>query len=161
MDRMKGSPFRASREAWPSVRRWASASPTCGAQQVVRKNRSSAHAVPQGSERARHLHTRRTPRRGSQCETLGSIRFLRSGSRATMILRPRTQVTTPLSSLRAAWRSSFTPGWAKSLEDGDLVRLRAGQTGFIKGGRIHDARYITKCKLVYVHNSPFAFNHEQ
>jgi quercetin dioxygenase-like cupin family protein len=47
------------------------------------------------------------------------------------------------------------------VQDGDLVRLRAGQTGFIKGGRIHDARYITKCKLVYVHNSPFAFNHEQ
>ncbi len=47
------------------------------------------------------------------------------------------------------------------VQDGDVVRLRAGQTGFIKGGRIHDARYTSACKLVYVHNTKFEFKDER
>lgn len=47
------------------------------------------------------------------------------------------------------------------VQDGDVVKLHAGQTGFIKGGRIHDARYISACKLVYVHNTTFAFKDER
>ena len=41
--------------------------------------------------------------------------------------------------------------------DGDVVVLNKGETGYIKAGRIHDAKYIEECKLVYVHDKAFAF----
>jgi quercetin dioxygenase-like cupin family protein len=50
-----------------------------------------------------------------------------------------------------------------TLESGKLVRdgapliLRRGETGYIQGGRIHDARYTQACKLVFVHDRAFAF----
>ena len=48
-----------------------------------------------------------------------------------------------------------------SLEpDGELVVLNKGDTGYIKAGRIHDAKYIEECKLVYVHNKAFGFTAE-
>ena len=49
----------------------------------------------------------------------------------------------------------------KLVQEGDVVRLTAGQTGFIKGGRIHDARYTSACKLIYVHNTKFEFKDER
>ena len=44
--------------------------------------------------------------------------------------------------------------------DGDSVVLGSGQTGYIKAGRIHDARYLEPCKLVYVHDRAFGFTAE-
>ena len=44
--------------------------------------------------------------------------------------------------------------------DGDLVVLGKGDTGYIKAGRIHDAKYIEECKLVYVHDKAFGFTAE-
>ena len=44
--------------------------------------------------------------------------------------------------------------------DGDLVTLNKGDTGYIKAGRIHDAKYIEECKLVYVHDKAFGFTAE-
>jgi mannose-6-phosphate isomerase-like protein (cupin superfamily) len=44
--------------------------------------------------------------------------------------------------------------------DGDQIVLNAGDTGYIKAGRIHDAKYIEVCKLVYVHNKAFGFQAE-
>lgn len=41
--------------------------------------------------------------------------------------------------------------------DGSLVTLNKGETGYIKAGRIHDAKYIEDCKLVYVHDKAFGF----
>src|SRR6185295_1820206 len=41
--------------------------------------------------------------------------------------------------------------------DGAPVVLSAGQVGYVKGGRIHDARYLEACKLVYVHDKAFGF----
>jgi quercetin dioxygenase-like cupin family protein len=41
--------------------------------------------------------------------------------------------------------------------DGDKVFLSKGETGYIKGGRIHDARYLEACKLVFVHDKAFEF----
>jgi len=41
--------------------------------------------------------------------------------------------------------------------DGDVVILNAGNTGYVKAGRIHDAKYIDDCKLVYVHDKAFGF----
>lgn len=32
-----------------------------------------------------------------------------------------------------------------------------GDTGYMKGGRIHDAKYLEKCKLVFVHDKAVAF----
>ena len=32
------------------------------------------------------------------------------------------------------------------------------RVGYIRAGRIHDARYVETCRLVYVHNGAFAFN---
>mmetsp|Transcript_92455 Transcript_92455/g.135132 ORF Transcript_92455/g.135132 Transcript_92455/m.135132 type:complete len:176 (-) Transcript_92455:52-579(-) len=53
----------------------------------------------------------------------------------------------------------FKPDGAegKLVPDGIPVDLVAGQTGLIEANRIHDAKYITECKLVYVHNSAFGF----
>lgn len=44
--------------------------------------------------------------------------------------------------------------------DGDPVYLQSGETGYIKAGRIHDAKYLEDCKLVYVHDKAFGFTAE-
>jgi gentisate 1,2-dioxygenase len=41
--------------------------------------------------------------------------------------------------------------------DGDRIVLNKGDVGYTSAGRIHDARYIEECQLVYVHNGAFAF----
>jgi len=41
--------------------------------------------------------------------------------------------------------------------DGEPVILRAGETGYIKANRIHDAKYLEDCKLVYAHDKAFGF----
>lgn len=46
------------------------------------------------------------------------------------------------------------------IEDGAPVILNKGETGYIKAGRIHDAKYIEECKLVYVHDKAFGFTDE-
>ena len=42
--------------------------------------------------------------------------------------------------------------------DGQRVVLDKGDAGYIRAGRIHDARYVESCRLVYVHNGAFAFH---
>ncbi len=44
--------------------------------------------------------------------------------------------------------------------DGEQIILDKGDTGYIKAGRIHDAKYIEACKLVYVHDKAFGFTAE-
>ncbi|MGB5306168.1 MAG: cupin domain-containing protein [Gammaproteobacteria bacterium] len=44
--------------------------------------------------------------------------------------------------------------------DGNALVLSKGDTGYIKSGRIHDAKYIEDCKLVYVHDKAFGFTAE-
>jgi quercetin dioxygenase-like cupin family protein len=44
--------------------------------------------------------------------------------------------------------------------DGEPVILNRGDAGYIKSGRIHDAKYIEACKLVYVHDKAFGFTAE-
>lgn len=44
--------------------------------------------------------------------------------------------------------------------DGDVVVLNKGDTGYVKAGRIHDAKYLEDCKLVYVHDKAFGFTAE-
>ena len=44
--------------------------------------------------------------------------------------------------------------------DGEKIYLNKGDTGYIKAGRIHDAKYIKECKLVYVHDKAFGFTDE-
>jgi quercetin dioxygenase-like cupin family protein len=44
--------------------------------------------------------------------------------------------------------------------DGDAVILNKGDTGYVKAGRIHDAKYLEDCKLVYVHDKAFGFTAE-
>lgn len=51
----------------------------------------------------------------------------------------------------------FTRGADGLVADGDEVVLNAGDTGYIAAGRIHDARYLEDCKLVYVHDKAFGF----
>ena len=43
------------------------------------------------------------------------------------------------------------------VRDGAPLVLRQGETGYIQGGRIHDAQYTRDCKLVFVHDRAFAF----
>lgn len=45
-------------------------------------------------------------------------------------------------------------------EDGEVVYLNKGETGYIEAGRIHDAKYVEECKLVYVHDKAFGFTAE-
>jgi quercetin dioxygenase-like cupin family protein len=42
--------------------------------------------------------------------------------------------------------------------DGERIVLEKGAVGYILAGRIHDAKYIDACRLVYVHDGAFAFN---
>jgi len=51
----------------------------------------------------------------------------------------------------------YTKEAGNLIPDGDAVILTKGDTGYIKGGRIHDAKYIETCKLVYVHDKAFGF----
>jgi quercetin dioxygenase-like cupin family protein len=51
----------------------------------------------------------------------------------------------------------YTLESGKLRRDGAPVVLRQGETGYIQGGRIHDARYLQNCKLVFVHDRAFAF----
>jgi len=44
--------------------------------------------------------------------------------------------------------------------DGDAMTLERGETGYIKAGRVHDARYVEDCRLVYVHDKAFGFTAE-
>lgn len=44
--------------------------------------------------------------------------------------------------------------------DGEKIILQKGDTGYIKANRIHDAKYIEDCKLVYVHDKAFGFTDE-
>jgi quercetin dioxygenase-like cupin family protein len=44
--------------------------------------------------------------------------------------------------------------------DGEPLVLRAGDTGYVAAGRIHDATYVEACKLVYVHDRAFGFRAE-
>ena len=41
--------------------------------------------------------------------------------------------------------------------DGEPLTLAQGDAGHIGAGRIHDAKYVEDCKLVYVHDRAFAF----
>jgi len=42
--------------------------------------------------------------------------------------------------------------------DGERTVLGRGDVGYIRAGRIHEARYIEACRLVYVHDGAFAFH---
>ena len=44
--------------------------------------------------------------------------------------------------------------------DGNEIILNKGDTGYVKAGRIHDAKYLEDCKLVYVHDKAFGFTAE-
>jgi quercetin dioxygenase-like cupin family protein len=44
--------------------------------------------------------------------------------------------------------------------DGEQIVLNRGDTGYIQAGRIHDAKYLDECKLVYVHDRAFGFTAE-
>jgi len=42
--------------------------------------------------------------------------------------------------------------------DGERIFLDKGDVGYIRARRIHDARYVDACQLVYVHNGAFGFH---
>ena len=41
--------------------------------------------------------------------------------------------------------------------DGETIFLNKGDVGYVRAGRVHEAKYIAACRLVYVHNGAFAF----
>src|SRR5262249_53308679 len=41
--------------------------------------------------------------------------------------------------------------------DGEPIVLNKGDVGYVAAGRIHDAKYVERCKLVYVHDKAFGF----
>lgn len=54
----------------------------------------------------------------------------------------------------------FTHGEKGLVPDGEPVTLTQGQAGYIAANRIHDAKYVEPCKLVYVHDKAFGFKAE-
>lgn len=54
----------------------------------------------------------------------------------------------------------YTQSYDGLVIDGEKVILNKGDTGYVKAGRIHDAKYIEDCKLVYVHDKAFGFTAE-
>jgi len=44
--------------------------------------------------------------------------------------------------------------------EGEPLILGKGDTGYIKAGRIHDAKYLEACKIVYAHDKAFGFTAE-
>ena len=51
----------------------------------------------------------------------------------------------------------FTEEGGALVKDGEPVILAQGEAGYIPAGRIHDAKYLEPCKLVYVHDRAFGF----
>ena len=51
----------------------------------------------------------------------------------------------------------FTQSASGLIADGKPLILQTGDTGYVKAGRIHDAKYLEHCKLVYVHDKAFGF----
>jgi quercetin dioxygenase-like cupin family protein len=51
----------------------------------------------------------------------------------------------------------FTRQGGALVPDGAPVLLGRGDTGYVAAGRIHDAKYLDDCKLVYVHDKAFGF----
>ncbi|MGB8196989.1 MAG: hypothetical protein WCF25_08285 [Acidimicrobiales bacterium] len=47
------------------------------------------------------------------------------------------------------------------LPDGERVVLNKGDVGYTSAHRIHDARYLERCELVYVHSGAFGFIREE
>jgi quercetin dioxygenase-like cupin family protein len=43
------------------------------------------------------------------------------------------------------------------LPDGETIVLDKGDVGYIRARRVHDAKYVDACRLVYVHDGAFAF----
>jgi quercetin dioxygenase-like cupin family protein len=54
----------------------------------------------------------------------------------------------------------YTRGPSGLVKDGDPLVLARGDAGYVKAGRIHDAKYVEDCKLVYVHDKAFGFRAE-
>ncbi len=54
----------------------------------------------------------------------------------------------------------YTRSGDRLIADGEQVILNKGDTGYVKAGRIHDAKYLEDCKLVYVHDNAFVFTAE-
>jgi len=52
----------------------------------------------------------------------------------------------------------FTKEATGLVPDGDRIFLHKGETGYVRAGRIHDAKYLEDCKLVYVHDGAFGFH---
>ena len=48
----------------------------------------------------------------------------------------------------------------KLQKDGEPLIPDQGDAGYIQSGRIHDAKYLEHCKLVYVHDRAFGFQAE-
>jgi quercetin dioxygenase-like cupin family protein len=51
----------------------------------------------------------------------------------------------------------FARAGDRLVADGPPVVLNTGDVGYVKAGRIHDAKYLDDCKLVYVHDRAFGF----
>lgn len=51
----------------------------------------------------------------------------------------------------------FRKGSAGLEPDGPPLILQRGDTGYVRAGRIHDAKYLEDCRLVYVHDKAFGF----
>ena len=51
----------------------------------------------------------------------------------------------------------FTRANEQLLPDGPVLELTQGQVGYIAAGRVHNAKYVEACKLVYVHDREFGF----
>jgi quercetin dioxygenase-like cupin family protein len=54
----------------------------------------------------------------------------------------------------------FTREGGELVADGEPLVLGKGEAGYIRAGRIHDAKYLEDCKLVYVHDGAFGFTAE-
>ncbi|GGY11246.1 cupin domain-containing protein [Paludibacterium paludis] len=76
-----------------------------------------------------------------------------AGSEETPHFHPGDDMTVVIEGRMAVQFYRQTPQGL--VKDGEPVVLEKGQTGYIKGGRIHDARYLEACKLVFVHSGPF------
>jgi quercetin dioxygenase-like cupin family protein len=54
----------------------------------------------------------------------------------------------------------YTRKDGKLVADGAPLELGRGEAGYVAAGRIHDAKYLEDCKLVYVHDRAFGFQAE-
>eukprot|EP00004_Rigifila_ramosa_P018514 TRINITY_DN4616_c0_g1_i11.p1 TRINITY_DN4616_c0_g1~~TRINITY_DN4616_c0_g1_i11.p1 ORF type:complete len:151 (-),score=39.94 TRINITY_DN4616_c0_g1_i11:36-488(-) len=140
-----------ARSAAPGARRLLSDSATAGGSAVWRTGFAAVPNTPKGFT----VRTAFAPGQNPDGATTLLERW-EAGTSEPPHSHPGDDMTVVVEGRMAVQFFTRTAGGAL-VRDGEPLVLQRGEVGFIAAGRIHDAKYLEACKLVYVHDKEFGF----